>query len=127
MECTGRPNRGALLTAGFKGLQLYRNEEYSRVDEIPFESEYKYMATLNEFKEGKILIMKGSIESVLSRCFGMYNDQNEVVPLDNDVIVEVVEKYANNGLRVLAFCSKELAKYRTPLSYEELNTGMIFF
>ncbi len=56
----------------------------------------------------------------------MYNDQNEVVPLDNDVIVDVVEKYAKNGLRVLAFCSKELTKYNLPLSHEELNTGMIF-
>ncbi len=68
----GDPTEGALITAAQKaGLSTQNlHQKYSRIDSIPFESQHQYMATLHKEADSdhKIIYMKGSVESVLSRC-----------------------------------------------------------
>ncbi|WP_254914186.1 cation-translocating P-type ATPase [Billgrantia desiderata] len=68
----GDPTEGALVVAGAKGGfdtgEL--RDEHPRQDAIPFESERKYMATLNEL-EGKRLLVKGAPDGCW-RCATRY-------------------------------------------------------
>ena len=43
-------------------------EAAPRIDAIPFESEHKFMATLNRSAEGEILLVKGAPEVILDHC-----------------------------------------------------------
>ncbi|MDZ7781405.1 MAG: hypothetical protein U5K56_00130 [Halioglobus sp.] len=58
------------------------NEEWPRVDAIPFASERRYMATLNRDPEGKHIIhVKGAPERVLEMCASELRG-DEIVDLD---------------------------------------------
>ena len=67
----GDPTEGALLTLAFKaGLDREAAvQQMPRVDEIPFESEHRYMATLHHDHEGRVFaLLKGAPERVLDLC-----------------------------------------------------------
>ncbi len=66
----GDPTEGALLVSAAK-IGLERDEEkalYQRVDELPFESEWRSMATLHEHGQGRVVYMKGAVEKILECC-----------------------------------------------------------
>ena len=67
----GDPTEGALYPFAAK-LGLNREEAratYPRIDVIPFESEHRFMATLNKTPEGgEILLVKGAPEAILDNC-----------------------------------------------------------
>ena len=68
----GDPTEGALLVgAGKAGLTAgMLQEEFPRVDSIPFESERQYMATLHDQGQGRPrrVYAKGAVEAILARC-----------------------------------------------------------
>ena len=82
----GDPTEGALLVSAMKsGLSRYdAMTEMPRLDSIPFESEYQYMATLHENtkSENNVVYVKGSVESILARCSKMLLSTGEVVSLE---------------------------------------------
>ncbi|MEL6763573.1 MAG: HAD-IC family P-type ATPase, partial [Cyanobacteria bacterium J06607_6] len=65
----GDPTEVALLTSAAKADLTARSieAEYPRLSEIPFESDYQYMATLHDAAVRTIYV-KGSVEAILSRC-----------------------------------------------------------
>jgi len=75
---------------------------FPRLDEIPFESEKMYMATLHEMKDENhhLILIKGAPESVFNTC-QLTSEQIEKVKLD---YCEMAAK----GLRVLAFAQKKI-------------------
>lgn len=78
-------------------------KQYPRLDEIPFESEKMYMATLNHIqgkKDKAMIYLKGAPEIVINLA---NLDQNE-----KKKIKEQFEKLTKQGLRVLAFAKKEI-------------------
>ncbi len=105
----GDPTEGALIAAAKKaGLsQSGLNAGRSRLDSIPFESEYQYMATLHD-GDVRVIYVKGSVEALLSRCSQMVDRDDQPVALEQAVIEEAVESLAAQGLRVLAFGKKEV-------------------
>ncbi|HAZ43316.1 MAG TPA: carbonate dehydratase [Cyanobacteria bacterium UBA11369] len=142
----GDPTEGALIAvarkAGLDGLQL--NQAMPRLDTIPFESEFQFMATLHQLdsqawevahSEGVwsspyVIYLKGSVETVLNRCWQMVDAFGNLMPLDRDLIETEVEKMAKRGLRVLALAKKPLTpkerRQRTSLSHEDVETNLIF-
>jgi len=66
----GSPTEGALLALAAKaGFDLEEsNSSWSRLDEIPFESEHKFMATLHRGPDQRVVFLKGAPEQVLERC-----------------------------------------------------------
>ncbi|MFT5598318.1 MAG: cation-transporting ATPase F [Chitinophagales bacterium] len=103
---TGDPTEAALLVSAHKaGMEPLINDS-KRLDSIPFQSEYQYMATLNEVVEGRFIYLKGSIESILPKCHLMLNSNGELVPVEIEDIKTEVETMARRGLRVLAFARK---------------------
>jgi len=100
---TGDPTEAALLVAGLKGglaAEALR-KSHPRLDVIPFESETKFMATLNRFADDRRILLKGAPETVLRRCRLGQEELRRI----NDVI----ETYAGEGMRVIAFASKRAA------------------
>ena len=123
----GDPTEAALLSSGEKGglSASGTNVDFPRVDEIPFQSEYQYMATLNGQK-GQLLYLKGSLESVLQACPLMLDHSGNKVEIDLGSIQEAAEKMASEGLRVLAFAYLESDQEKTAVSHEDVADGLVF-
>lgn len=77
-DILGDPTEGALLAVAAKaGLCRGELEEKQpRLDELPFESEQQFMATLHPEANQRMAYVKGSVEKVLTMCasFSTAND-----------------------------------------------------
>ena len=126
----GDPTEGALLVGAEKaGLTAGTlQEEFPRVDSIPFESERQYMATLHGQGQGRprLAYAKGSVEAILARCSVAYAAAGGLEPLDPGAISAAVSNLAANGLRVLAFASKELPAGTARLAHDDVAGGLRF-
>lgn len=101
----GDPSEAALLVSAAKaGLQREAELAHApRLDELSFESERQYMATLNRHGAGTTVWLKGSVERVLERCAHALNARGALAPLDAAAVLTEVEAMTAQGLRVLAF------------------------
>jgi len=106
----GDPTEGALIVSARKyGFdQEKENAAFKRIDELPFESEWQYMATLHEYDGARVVYLKGAVEKVLECCMESMTASGDTVPLDTGAIGEAQRSMASNGLRVLAFARQEL-------------------
>ncbi len=123
----GDPTEGALIAAAAKA-DLSQSELMAlkpRVDSIPFESQYQYMATLHHSTHA-VIYMKGSVEALLSRCSYQLSDQGQVETLDRISIEQTVEAMAGQGLRVLAFAQKAAAPHQHAIDHDDVRTGLVF-
>lgn len=128
-EVVGDPTEAALLVAAQKGgLDLEElQRRRPRLDSIPFESEFQYMATLHRLgPEEHCLYVKGSVEALLSRCHSQMGSQGEIQPLEEERIRQQVEALARQGLRVLAFAQKTVPRSQTRVDHPDLQEGLIF-
>ena len=124
IKIIGDPTEVALIVAAAKakidpdGLRL----EYPRIDVIPFDSELKFMVTLNRGPE-PFLIIKGAPEVVMKRCsehLGGYT-------LVHKEINAQVDRLGSRGMRVLALARKHYSEpVGTELSAEHVQDGFQF-
>lgn len=115
----GDPTEGALLVSATKaGIDV----KTARLDEIPFDSELMYMATLQqEANNGnKIIYVKGSPERVLEMCDNQLLQGNNI-PLDKKLFLDKVEEMASEALRVLGFAYKVVPAEKTALTADDMN------
>jgi Ca2+-transporting ATPase len=115
-QLVGDPTEGALVVAARKvGLDPEElRSDAPRLDEVPFDSAVKYMATLHPLgDEGTLLVVKGAPDVVLARC-----DRTRVPdgtePLDGagrQRAQEANDELGRQGLRVLAVASKVLGEH----------------
>lgn len=126
----GDPTEGALLVSAMKsGLSRYdAMTEMPRLDSIPFESEYQYMATLhrNTKSENNVVYVKGSVESILARCSKMLLSTGEVVSLNANSCISASDIFAKRGLRVLAFAFLTVNKSKTEISHADIDKNLVF-
>lgn len=126
----GDPTEGALITsarkAGIKKESLIL--KLPRTDTLPFESQHQYMATLHKDANtsAAVIYMKGSLESVLSRCTNLLLPSGVTGPLDIEACHSVAKELARKGLRVLAFASKQCEPGTNAVSHVDLSDGMTF-
>ncbi|MDZ8264217.1 HAD-IC family P-type ATPase [Nostoc sp. ChiQUE01b] len=126
----GTPTEGALITAANKVelTQANLEQELPRIDTIPFESQFQYMATLHELDAKRslnVIYLKGSVEAILQRCDRIFDAQGQLARLNSAAVEQEVADMANQGLRVLAFASKEVATKRS-LNRNDLDRGLVF-
>ncbi|MDE7179789.1 MAG: calcium-translocating P-type ATPase, PMCA-type [Muribaculaceae bacterium] len=105
IEVLGNPTEGALLLwlekRGVDYLAL--REKVTRLEELPFSTERKYMATVVNSSTGKrILYVKGAPEII----YGMCTDTAGVSKAEIDA--QLLE-YQNMAMRTLGFAFQELA------------------
>jgi cation-transporting P-type ATPase F len=130
----GDPTEGALIAsankAGFNQSSLAR--QMRKLDAIPFESDYQYMATLHESSVGSTIYVKGSVESIIKRCSLMLNTEGQPRPMDcvetlrQTTIEREVNIMARQGLRVLALAKKPVSDTQITIDHSDIDTGLIF-
>ena len=121
----GDPTEGALVVAarqvGYTKAEL--EDEWPRVNEIPFTSERKRMTTIHRVKKLEdsevsppseyIAFVKGAVDSLLDIADSLWAGETDtVIPLDDAVregILAANSKYAKQGQRVLGMAFKPLA------------------
>jgi Ca2+-transporting ATPase len=123
----GDPTEAALISAAEKaGIQHnYIHQYYPRLDEIPFQSEYQYMASLHKHDK-HIVFMKGSVEAVLRSSGYMMTRSGDTVTIEKNQIQAHAEELAARGLRVLAFAYKEIDTTQNTVAHNDVAAGMIF-
>ncbi|HSP00941.1 MAG TPA: HAD-IC family P-type ATPase, partial [Thioalkalivibrio sp.] len=115
-----------LVTAALKGQLDHReiNELYPRDDVIPFESSYKFMATLHHHHEGNhsFVYLKGAPERVLALC-------NRERTVDGDREIDThrwhrhMDEIAAKGQRLLALAVKDVDAQKRGLEFSDIEDG----
>lgn len=140
--------RSILDKAVLEHVELHKelkvDEDYIKVDEIPFDFQRRRLSVILEQKNDKhLLICKGAVEEMLSICTHAISpgednmiefDTDEIIPLDEKIkkqILQLSHDLNEDGLRVLLLAVKEYEE--RPLTYtvaDESNmilTGFIGF
>jgi magnesium-transporting ATPase (P-type) len=118
---TGDPTEVSLIVAAAKAhLDVDElRKSHKRLDVIPFDSESKFMATLNQNGQTRIII-KGAPEVILKRCNKHMNGEK----VEQDAVFEQIEKLGKKGMRVLAVAHKESKD--SELDEKDVQDGFIF-
>jgi P-type Ca2+ transporter type 2C len=114
-EIVGDPTEAALVVLAAKGgLDVDQTRRvYPRIAEVPFDSEYKFMATFHEMEDdgGKVVrcFVKGAPDVVLARSTHARDADGSVVSVDGerDRVMAENDRVAGEGLRVLAVASRD--------------------
>jgi len=118
----GDPTEVALIVAANKAGVETESQTilYPKIDEIPFESNLMYMATLHKNPSGNnnLIFVKGAPEQVLDMCDFIVSspEGNESPLLDRELIYEKVRTMSLDGLRVLA-----MAYWKVPEEVKSLD------
>ena len=102
-EWLGDPMEVAL--AGMGRQTAGALDGFTRIDELPFDTDRKRMSVLCETPHGRMLYCKGALETVLAACDSVQFDGG-VAPLDAAAktrLLAAQDEMAEAGLRVLAF------------------------
>ncbi|MFQ3679576.1 MAG: HAD-IC family P-type ATPase [Pseudanabaenaceae cyanobacterium] len=129
VKVIGDPTEAALIVSARKASPFLEIEAQTqkRLDSIPFESEFQYMATLHQTPEGgAIAYLKGSAEAVLQRCDRGLDRLGQCVPLDRAAVLAEVDALAEKGLRVLAFAQKTFPADQTTLERSDMEAECVF-
>lgn len=114
----GDPTEIALVVVGRKmGLnEIEVRKAWPRKDLIPFESEKRYMATLNQSPAlQEYIFIKGAPEEIISACV----DIN-----DRDQVLIHAQSMAKEGMRVLAIAKKECKAMISQLREGDVKEGL---
>ena len=112
-DIRGDPTEAAMVVAAAKaGFHKERLEnEFHRIDEIPFSSKTKYMATFHQVNsEYSQVFVKGAPEKILS-CSKYIQIGDEVIELTDErrsAVIKQNKEMAERALRVLATAYKQI-------------------
>ena len=124
-KVTGEPTEGALRT--FAAKAGFDPAAYERKAVIPFESENKFMATLNSTPDGKtVILVKGAPDRLLDRCGTQAADGGKKEPLDRRFWEAKIEELSGRGLRVLAAARKEADDGKNGLKHGDIEADLTF-
>ena len=121
-QIVGDPTEGALIVSAFKaGI----TEHSERIEEIPFDSETQYMATLHHGENENLLCVKGSPERVLAMCTEQLTESGPA-PIEPEHLHAKAESLARGALRLLAMAGKTVPKDQTFITPDDI-AGLTFF
>jgi Ca2+-transporting ATPase len=115
-EIVGDPTEAALVVLAAKGgLDVDETRRaYPRVGEVPFDSDYKFMATFHEMEDdGRKVVrcfVKGAPDVLLARSSGIRNADGAAVPAEDarERVLAENDRLAGEGLRVLAVAARDI-------------------
>jgi Ca2+-transporting ATPase len=121
----GDPTEGGLLTLARKAGDAL--VQHPRIDTLPFESDYKYMATLNADAQGdKTIWVKGAPERLLERCSKAWHAEG-IQAIDKIKWQKRIEAMASKGLRVLAAAYRPLGNDPlTTIDHDSIEDDLVF-
>jgi Ca2+-transporting ATPase len=111
----GDPTEAALVVLAAKmGVDAQESRrEYPRIAEVPFDSAYKFMATIHEVElDGElsvVVLVKGAPDVVLDRSTDSWGvDERTPIGATRSDIISANEQLAEQGLRVMSFAARVL-------------------
>jgi magnesium-transporting ATPase (P-type) len=125
----GDPTEGALLTAAVKaGVDLrLQSQELPRTDEIPFESQHRFMATLHHDHFGSgFIFVKGAPERLLEMCFWQHDGGEVQRPLASERWLAHIDEIAAKGQRVLGVAAKRTVSDHCELRFGDVENELVF-
>ena len=130
-ELSGDPTETSIVELALK-LGYNKNElenQYPRLQEVPFDSERKRMTTINQMEEGKLQVnVKGGLDEVLDVSTHILIN-GEVRPI-TDQHIETIrnenERMAKSALRVLSVAYKELATLPQKVDAKSVENSLTF-
>ncbi|MCB2177424.1 MAG: cation-translocating P-type ATPase [Actinomycetales bacterium] len=116
LSVVGDPTEAALVVlAGKLGVDAEETRRaYPRLAEVPFDSDYKFMATFHEVEvdgvERTIELVKGAPDVVLGRCgsTGLVREPTRMRAEARTAVEAANARMGEKGLRVLAFAARLL-------------------
>ncbi len=114
----GDPTETAIVYASYKnGMSKDElNAKYPRIGGIPFDSDRKLMSTINVIDGKNIVIVKGAVDMMESRC--SIGDFAKAKAINDEM--------SSSALRVLAVGYKVIEEIPSELVSEELENGLTF-
>ena len=116
----GDPTEGALIVLGGKGgLNIEETRRaYPRIAEVPFDSDYKFMATFHEMTgaHGEPVVrcyVKGAPDVLIARAASYRSPDTGIVPVTDDNVnlaLEVNDRMAKSGERVMVVAEKDFSR-----------------
>ena len=126
----GDPTEGALLVVAAKaGLDKVELQKASpRLDEIPFQSEKQYMATLHSDNQSNVVYIKGSAEKILPFCKSIYKDGKveKIDAADTKAVAEASVSMAQEALRVIALAYLETPVTQIKIDDKAIQDNLVF-
>ncbi len=127
----GRPTEKALLLAGIQaGISNKKLvEEQPKIDQLIFDSSYKYAITMHKLDEkNNIIYALGSPERILemSSFIDINGQTKKLLLTDLNKIKKRYEKLTKQGLRVLAVSYKNTSDNEIDRNKEEKSKEMVF-
>ncbi|WP_434585996.1 cation-transporting P-type ATPase [Klebsiella sp. R390] len=120
---TGGPTEGALKVLAAKaGLPAVATQ---LVAKIPFDSQYKYMATHQKIDREERVLITGAPDVLFAMCRQQMTKQG-VVPFDLQYWENEISRFASQGLRMVAAACKPAAAGSTTLTHDDLREGLVF-
>lgn len=120
----GDPTEGALLAFARKcALEpALEHAAHPRLDEIPFEAQYRFMATLHADDAGGRIYAKGAPEAILAMCEGA-RGRDGPCALDLPLWHGRMDALAARGLRVLALACRAAEPGQGALEFAHAQAG----
>jgi magnesium-transporting ATPase (P-type) len=124
----GDPMEGALVALAIKTGLVPENMriEWERIDEIPFDAQHRFMATLSDIPYGdRVILVKGAPERVLEMC-QLESHGRETRPLDPATWTGRISSAASQGERVLGFAMKHVPNSTARLGFADVEHDLVF-
>ncbi|MCD9033866.1 HAD-IC family P-type ATPase [Luteimonas sp. Y-2-2-4F] len=122
----GDPMEGALVALAMKaGLDpAHERAQWPRLDEIPFDAQHRFMATLHRAPDGgRVLFVKGAPERLLEMSRGQIAG-GAAQPLDGAAWEAGIAEAAAQGERVLGFACKRMPDGAETVDFADLDDGV---
>ena len=100
----------AILRRAEKENILNLKNEYTKINEIPFDFVRRCLSVIISGNDGLRIITKGAIEEILNMCQNA-EDNGNIIPITNELknnIKNISKKLNQDGMRVIGVCSKIL-------------------
>jgi len=118
----GEPTEGSLITLFYKAD--INHNEVKRISTIPFDSEYKYMATLIEKGDHNVIFIKGAPDKLLSMAEREKTTHGEKT-FDRDYWNGKISQLALRGLRVIGAAYKIVDKDVKTITHDDIRNGIV--
>ena len=127
---TGDPTETALVDLGLRSNVIKDNldNEYKRVEEIPFDSERKLMTTVHDRKGKLVVFTKGGVDELLAKCSKIRLNGEDVKLTQEhiDMILATNEQFALCALRVLAMAYKDIDQIPEKANMNSLESDLTY-
>jgi len=126
-KAEGDPMEAALLAfAGKTGSDIRQTRAaWTRTDAIPFDTQHRFMATLNHDHENNAFVfVKGAPEKILSMCKNQYVSSDRTAALDEAYWKAKAHEIAAQGQRVIALARRAVEPVHTVLEFSDVEGGL---